>query len=87
MRLERHEQRVVLDPRVRAPELRKLGGVLLFAAPEGEAEHAEPVLIYLAIVNLCRVAPPVDIRVFRFFQQLIPAKQVKVDKIRIPGKG
>ena len=87
VRLERHEQRVVLDPRVRTAELRKLGGVLLFAAPVGEAEHAETMLIYLAIINLCRITPPVDIRIFRFFQQLIPAEQVKVDKIRISGKG
>ena len=87
VRLERHEQRIVLDPRVRTAELRKLGGVLLFAAPVGEAQHLEAVLVYLAVVHPRRVAAPVYIRIFRFFQQLIPAEQVKVDKIRIPGKG
>ena len=87
MSLERHKERVILDPCVGAAKLLKLRGVLLAAAAEGDTQHVKAVLIYLAVVDSGGVIAPVDAGELRLFQELILYEQVEVDKVGVPRKG
>ena len=59
--LERHEERVVGQPAaVGLDEGGDFRGVALPAAPGGEAQQLEAVLVYLPVVDVLGVGAPVD---------------------------
>ena len=85
--LERHEQRVALQPvRLAFTKARQLGGPAGAQPPHGLLQHGEPVPVQQAVGDPGGVVPPRQRPVFLRQEQPVAAKVVQVDEIGVPGE-
>ena len=88
MRLERHEQRVVSQPRgVLRAEGGKLRGVAFDPALIGPAQHGEAAHVDRAVVGALLVGAPEDVLDFAFLQQPVADQQIEIDVVGVARKG